>query len=69
MQSRRLYSNFGYWRDSVFSQVVSINTGGNISLLLIIQFESTEPFPIMEMKGIKDAVMPSIWKVPLWVMK
>lgn len=69
MQSRQSYSSLGYWWDSVSSQAVSTNTGGNISLLLIIHFESTEPFPIMEKKGINDVVMPSIWKVPPWVMK
>lgn len=27
-----------------------------------------EPFQIMELKGINDVGMPSIWKVPPWVM-
>lgn len=41
-----------------FSLQSSGRVWGNISLLSVIQFESTEPFPIMEMKGVGTCCCP-----------
>lgn len=50
--------------DEIQPSVRRDDAGPNISLLLIIQLESTKAFPIIEMKGINDVLMPSISQVP-----